>query len=448
MKNRFLSAVFPILCAAAVLTGACRPEVELPVTDSISNNYHVNGNSYRDIAFAFWQGVNLNYVFWDIEPVGLWDDMLDEYLPKIDALGTWDPNDNTKNDQFVEYLEGMAAPLHDGHFSAQFSSQQLGRSFYPQEARVDARFGDGYEDNANPAPTFYQNDWSGEENEYFPNYINWNFVEKLIIPKYLTGEGTWERSQVEKERDLLIAQGKINITGTEGHIAYLYFNKFHLNETMKKETTKTVTNLLNAFWADLRDPQCRGVIFDMRGNTGGYNYDIEYLIRPLLTGSLHFANMRAKKSEGRLSYTPWIPYTISPDNPIPNAGKIPVVALINDYSISCGELLPLAVRAMPRGYLIGTTTWGATGPRFGNDNPNALNGGSFTVTWPSGSLNVVQAGYQTRGKNLENYEGIGIEPDLRVQFNWEKFTHDGKYDQDGIDDQLEAAIKYIEESAN
>jgi hypothetical protein len=417
MKNRFLSAVFPILCAAAVLTGACRPEVELPVTDSISNNYHINGNSYRDIAFAFWQGVNLNYVFWDIEPVGLWDDRLDEYLPKIDALGTMNA---AKNFQFVKYLQEMAAPLHDGHF--QFSSQQLGGYFYPQADRVDTRFDDG--DDTNPA---YLNDW--------------NFVEKLIIPKYLKGEGTWAESG-----GLLIAQGKINITG--GHIAYLYFNKFDLVQTMESETSgkKPITDMLAAFWADLRSPQCRGALFDMRGNTGGSNYDIEYLIRPLLTGSLHFANIRAKKSEGRLSYTPWIPYTINPNDPIPNAGKIPVVALINDYSISCGELLPLAVRAMPRGCLIGTTTWGATGPRFGDYNPNVLNGGSFTVTWPSGSLNVVQAGYQTRGKNLENYEGIGIEPDLRVPFSRKDFTNNGKYDSGGVDDQLEAAIDYITNS--
>jgi C-terminal processing protease CtpA/Prc len=331
----------------------------------------------------------------------------------------------------------MATPLHDGHFMV--------LDFSPQEARVNARFPEGYEDEANPALIFYLNDWSGDKDaDPPPNHKNWNFAEDLIISKYLTGGGNWAKS----DNGLRIAQGKIYMTDEEPkeHIAYLYFSEFYLVQTMANETAekKPVTGVLNAFWTNLHSDQCKGIIFDVRGNIGGYNSDIEYLIRPLLTEKLHFANLRTKKNESRLSYTPWIPYTINPNNPIGNAGKIPVVALINDYSVSCGELLPLAVRAMPNGYLIGTRTYGATGPRIGDDYPNALNDGGFTVRWSSGySFSVTQAGYQTRGKNFENYEGIGIEPDERVPFSRKKFTNNGNYDAAGCDGQLKAAIEYI-----
>lgn len=427
-------------CVLAVLPVSCRPVVNLPVADNAVRSYYVNGGTYRDIALTFWDGISINYVFWDIEPDRLWDTMWDDYLPGIEALGTRDPEDTAKNSRFMGYLREMIAPLHDGHFTLSSGNYQ----FAPQRDRVRARFSGGITDDANPELTFSSlvNDWTGDSIG-FPGYKKWNFVKDLINPRYLSGEG-----RIASNHGLRIAQGKVGIPETGGHITYLYFSGFMLNEVIKKESTaapnnRLVTNLLNTFWQNLRSRECKGLIFDMRGNIGGATADIEYLLRPLLTEDIYFANLRTKKGEGRLNYTPWVPYTFSPRDPIPNAGSIPVVALINDYSISCGELLPLAVRALPKGYLIGTTTWGATGPRIGNDYPNALNDGSFTVRWNTGSLNVVQAGYQTRGKNFENYEGIGVEPDLRVPFSWKEFTNNGACDAGGIDAQLEAAINHI-----
>jgi hypothetical protein len=105
--------------------------------------------------------------------------------------------------------------------------------------------------------------------------------------------------------------------------------------------------------------------------------------------------------------------------------------------------MPLAIKSMPKGYLIGTQTYGATGPRIGDVSPAALKSGSFTVQWDGGGINVIQAGSQTRGIHFENYEGIGIEPDEEVRFSWKAFTNDGAYDENGTDAQLEAAITHI-----
>jgi hypothetical protein len=419
MKSRYHMAFLPALCAVAVFTGSCRPEVELPITDNANRSYFVRDNSYREIAFTFWQGVNLNYVFWDIEPVRLWDYMLELYLPEISALGA--PTNDANDGQFMEYLKKMSASLHDGHFRVQYKNY----NFSPQGDRVNARFS-GIDDDTNPELIFRQNVWRG----------NKNFAEDLIIPKYLTGGGSSATLD-----GLCIAQGKIDITGV-GYIAYFYFNGFYLSEITAGH--QLLKESIDEFRDNLYKPECKGLIFDVRGNSGGRTADMEYLISPLLTQKLHFANTRNKKNEGRLSYTPWIPYTVYPEKSIPNAGKIPVVALINDYSISCAELLALAVKVMPHGYLVGTRTWGATGPRIGDDYPNALNDGGFTVGLSrEGFLKVVQAGYQTRGKNFENYEGIGVEPHQYVPFSQNEFTNNGIYDGNGYDRQLEAAIDHI-----
>jgi hypothetical protein len=418
--------VFLLICVVTIFTGSCRPEANLPVTDNYNRSYYAKNDSYREIAHTFWEGVNVNYVFWDIAPVKFWDDMRDEYLNEIGALGF---STKEKDPQFMDHLKKMTASLHDGHFTVRYN----GRSFSPQEDRVTARFSG--DDDANPKRIFMPNNPNNSNDTEYQNFANY-----LIIPKYLNEGGSSAQTQ---DGYLRIAQGKIAISPVE-HITYFYFSEFPRFKTITSGDEEDVKKLLEKFWTDLYSPECKGIIFDVRGNSGGYNADIEYLICPLLTEKLHFANIRSKKSEGRLSYTPWIPYTIAPQNSIPNAGKIPVVVLINDYTISCAELLALAVKAMPNGYLIGTRTWGATGPRIGDDYPNALNDGSFTVRWfPEGLLQVVQAGYQTRGRNFENYESIGIEPDLYVPFSQLKFTNNGAYDEYGSDDQLQKAIDHI-----
>jgi C-terminal processing protease CtpA/Prc len=182
----------------------------------------------------------------------------------------------------------------------------------------------------------------------------------------------------------------------------------------------------------------------MRGNIGGYTSDIPLIISPLLASDLHYEYVRLKKSPGRLDYMSWVP-DILKANPADseyralNAGTLPIVTLINDYSISCGEALPIAVKAMSTGHLIGTRTWGATGSRWGAESPSLTHGGCFTHNklWTQ----VIQAGKQIRGLHFENYEGVGVPPDELVEFNLSDFNS-------GTDVQLEAAVAYIKRVNN
>jgi hypothetical protein len=103
---------------------------------------------------------------------------------------------------------------------------------------------------------------------------------------------------------------------------------------------------------------------------------------------------------------------------------------------------------MPKGYLIGTKTFGATGARADGDDsdyPNSLatNSGSFTVETVADSsadylrLTVIEAGTEFKGADGRNYEGVGLEPNKVAPFSRSDFRN-------GIDDQLQAALNYID----
>jgi C-terminal processing protease CtpA/Prc len=183
----------------------------------------------------------------------------------------------------------------------------------------------------------------------------------------------------------------------------------------------------------------------LRGNFGGAARDVDLLLNRLIHQPLLFAYTRYKNGLNRLDYKPWIPWYINP-HPVPAErvqNDIPVVALVNDYSISCGEFAPMAIRAMPKGYLIGTQTFGAAGPRLGDVSPAAANGGSFENR-SSASLwsPMTQAGWQTKCADGASYEGVGIRPDEVVEFDWAEFYGDGA--GSGRDRQLLTAICHID----
>jgi len=459
--------VFIALCLAALCIG-CRQDVDLvPIdgkddhyieypdgTRTISPTYVTASDSYSALFKAFWQGMNENYVFWDVEPTGYWDDVWDTYKPKFDALGSWEAVTGRPNADIArDYIAEMVAPLKDGHLFVQFdeSVSSAKRDIIPMEDKVDARYplvSGGLPDDS-PQKAFYFNNWSGDPTggDYGAE-SNWNYIEGLIEPKYAITSIGWAGAGGFHIALGKIGTGPVPTDPTSDYIIYLSFNEFSITGNLgvtDAQDHKVVAIVLEQYLGAVVDARCKGVIYDLRGNTGGANIDIPLLLSPLLTKDLHFAYTRTKKGVNRLDYMPWMPYIFRANSADPadgiraaNAGTMQVVALINDYSISCGELMPLAIKSMHNGYLIGTRTWGATGPRWGDTSPAATHDGSFSGNklW----LNVTESGWQTKGRNFESYEGVGITPDEEVEFDWNEFRHGNK------DVQLEAAIAHIKAS--
>jgi tricorn protease len=101
----------------------------------------------------------------------------------------------------------------------------------------------------------------------------------------------------------------------------------------------------------------------------------------------------------------------------------PTVLLINERSTSDSEIFPDGFRALNLGTIIGETTAGAV---IGTDEFDLIDGAT--------SIRLPIEGWYTL--DLKNLENLGVKPDIRVVNDMNKI-------RDGIDEQLDAAIKNL-----
>ena len=433
--------VFFSIFFALMLLCACRQVVQLERPDN--NGYYTTSLRLADIFDRFWQAMNNNYVYWDLEPENYWNNIYEKYMPKFEALGLLVPDgtevidDNGRptvigNAQSAYTLfKEIISPLHDGHLVMEFDPGWFmpTPSVSPIMPSADRILHRPVRDDAR----LFLSDWSNP-------ISNPNFWASLISNYIQNGSGL-DTFSIDRRCPLRAATGRITHSDG-GFILYLYFSHFFLYDTLQKEAesggAQPLTRVLTQFFEDLKREDLRGVIFDLRGNSGGSNIDISYLLGPMLKEDLLIAHTRTKAGPSPLDYRPWAPYLIPPAPPdlrMTNFG-VPAAALCNDFSVSCAELTALAVKAMPGGWIVGSQTWGAIGPRLSDTSPLLTNGGSFSggPFW----TRVTQAGYQTRGVDFANYDGIGIKPNEEVAFRTGNFTKDA---------QLEAAILHIDSQA-
>jgi hypothetical protein len=424
-----LAVILPVSCKT-IPPG--EPEFSPPV-----HNIRLEAETYSEVFAALWEIIDKTYVFWDMEEKGYWDQVWDTYKPKFDAL----PDTIDSLEQALTYWEEVLAPLHDGHFIMQLRGDRANWEYGPGKDRVGSRF-KGPLDDANPVRVFsWESDWAEPESGPVP--YHWNFMDRLIAPKYLD-EHKWVSYP-----SLRIALGKIAVSGSpDEHISYLYFNTFAIQENLYKENTyipaipedrRFVTILLNQFREDVKDPRCRGVIFDLRGNSGGAIDDIDMLLTPMVEEDQVVLHHYYKAGEGRLDYnTGWKMDFLAdfpPEEQIVNM-DMPIVVLVNDYSISCGELMPMIIKEIANGYIIGTRTFGATG---------LIVHSRLSVGWGEfQEWTIIQADVQTKDMNFKSLEVVGVEPDEVVPFSWKQFTNNEAFDAGGTDTQLEAGIRYID----
>jgi hypothetical protein len=422
---------------ALLLLAGCRNPIDINRPDDYN---HLLTRPFSGGFESFWNGMNMYYVFWDVEPADYWDYVWYKYKPKFDALEARLASGENKEVLLLEghqYFLEFLTPLNDGHLEVFFNFDL--ENISPVDNRVAARFS-GLTANNNPRRAFLST-WSGTPFTVRPSYTNYNYWEHTIqnyVVDNAIGFPKPPYAPAGVPPDIFrITTGRIPHTGG-GFILYFYFSAFAILENL---TDDEVEEVLEQYIEDIADDDLRGVIIDIRGNGGGNTIEIPLLLNRLINQPLHFAYTRYKSGLNRLAYSPWIPFIIHP-HPVQYErakNNVPVVAIVNDHSVSCAELLPMAVRAMGNGHTVGTRTHGGTGPRFGDISPAALNSGSFINR--SGSTiwsQTVIAGFQVRSANRTSYEGVGLTPDQVVEFNWSEFST-------GRDRQLEAAISHIDD---
>ncbi|GHV39136.1 hypothetical protein AGMMS49546_10690 [Spirochaetia bacterium] len=448
MKTKQYASKLLFIFGLLAFLVSCRPTIDLTRPEDTLVDYRSKGVVDFGIEFQnFWSGMNHNYLYWDVDPTD-WDAVYDIYKPKFDELGTLPEGDiapdNPKVRKAVDYMNELSKDLVDGHLTIVYHDNIMwGPGLNVQPADVRARKRDNFTDydtvffapsRADPRPS--RADPSLGSVSFDGDGFPWSTAITGILdqdaPLFVGAPSASDGPGV-----INIILGKKTISGTD-FIAYFYFNSFDFISNMQKRNDE-VNEIINTLFDDyIKDPGLKGVIFDLRGNGGGAAQDVAMFLSPFIDEPLVIGQLRTKNGIGRLDYAPWGPFLVTPSKEYRvNNLNMPVVALVNEFSISCGEFLPMGIRQLRNGHIIGKRTHGGTGPRISDFDDRVLNGGGFK----SGIFinSVLQAAFAARAAGGENLEGIGISPDLELPFGaaeWAQFYG-------GEDPWLLRAIDYV-----
>ncbi len=257
-------------------------------------------------------------------------------------------------------------------------------------------------------------------------------VGYLNIVNYVRGPiGTTVKVKIKRGDDILyidavraeIEEKTVDYTITEDNIGYIQIVGFKGN---------TYAQFVAAI-DTMESEKVSGVIFDLRGNPGGFVQTVCDMISYLVpTGqnivSYHYKNQPTDIIQSKIDTHPTKKDPSDSTKPLKedHVFNIPMVVLCNEYTASAGELFTAAVRdytntGLLNGRIVGQTTFGK---------------GIMQNSWihPDGSSVAMTVAYYNPPCGV-NYHGVGITPNRSVLNE----IKDGVI----IDKQLEAAYEEL-----
>lgn len=217
---------------------------------------------------------------------------------------------------------------------------------------------------------------------------------------------------VEKDVDIVRATYTVQTVksqklGADKKIGYILITEFY--QVTIAQFKYAVDSLI--------DDGCTGLIIDLRDNPGGYLNVVTDMLDYLLP-------------EGpivKIEYSDKTSSTIQSDSRC--IEKMPIVILTNSGTASASELFTKAMKDYGYAISLGTVTYGKG---CGQTVYPISNGGCVKLT-----TFLYYAAYS------DNFDGIGIEPDIEVEIN-EKYKETNTFlIPESEDNQLQAAIEYI-----
>ena len=242
----------------------------------------------------------------------------------------------------------------------------------------------------------------------------------------------------------------------KNNIAYFYFSGFSLSVYLNDEYFQhffgqadpaaqqlglAVRQAWQAWFNKVQElhasGQLKGVIIDVRGNTGGMLSDYQYVLGSLLpSGDFEVALSRFKRGVGRYDYSPLTPFKVKALEAAHEAITEPIVMLANCGSVSMAEMTTLGCQSLPNGLFIGKRTHGGmcslvTTPSVYYQNyAGCIGERGKTPVW------LYIPHMVTMSKDEQIFEGVGLTPDIEVDFDVTLYQTTGR------DSQLERALQY------
>jgi len=460
-KIRFYLTGLSLLLLTAVYS--CREESDSVMSyeyaPNDTSNFVEASSSFEGQFKAIWTAMSCNYPIWDYEEqFGLdWNDVYNRYLPIFRALDerACMSHDSVTNSELEALYSEILSPLHDGHFYASIKNLHNDSLVFvqPLDIRNKASRPD-YQDSQDISSKYYQSATDGEllmeefdeSKILFETIIEYGSFKDGIVFLRLSSQCLTEMMTNEFPSDS-------ELDSSLGENAVL--SKLYKDAALKtKEVWRKWYYQIQALHGK---GMLKGVIIDLRNNLGGDSADYQYVIGALqapdavsgkLNAKVHQNGMlRVKSGIGQRDYLPMTPWYF-PIYPEEHAviEHEPIVVLANGHTASMAEHLCLAAKLMANGRIIGTQTMGAFSPLAESNTNESV----YPLTY-AGSvgdkpflgllsetpfyLNIPFAAFFTNdGKILES---IGIEPDIKVEFDNEL------YESTGRDNQLERALEFI-----
>ncbi len=390
-----------IIIVLSLLFITCRKESPNISNPSDSDVDYNEQELWSQVFHDFWHAMNHSYIFWSVDSTD-WDAIYEEYKPKFVALDNfYDVGEYRKfvdtipyyldnnykllitevDSLAIDYFEDITSTLIDGHYS--FEKKGLYR-FTP--------------DRAVKREDYHSIEYGLDE--YILNALKVNpMVTELLTTSY---NALGDR--------LTASTAKID------DIAYLRFSSFNIvsfygmGYQPLNASDESIEKVIGVFknWVS-ETPNFKGVILDLRNNTGGYLIDLGLIMSSFINKneSIHFLYTRRKAGPGRLDYTPYIKEYLygSSNNP---TNSFPIVVLMNQYTVSMGEITALFVKEFnDKSIWIGERTLGAQGS-LTDDFVHA--GGVVD----NSQINIYTPFSISYDIDKNNYEGKGLKPDIEL----------------------------------
>lgn len=389
-----------ILVAIATFCGICITSCQEDNLDVLNPNDQRFFQNWRHVFESYWDGMNYSYAFWDIDPTD-WDEVYREYGPQFDGLEFGVREDSIAA---ANLFEEICSNLIDHHYTLILKDEEgkTWKFFEPGDNELKSR-------------------------DYYHKKYSFDDITKVVDHNHDLG-------RITDAVGIMLNNGfAVWSYLLDGDIAVLGLSSFKIFQNKEVEDVQEV---LENYYSLINETEnLKGIIIDTRNNTGGSTDDLFFILRPLLSEPIHFGYTRSKNGLGRLDYTPWSPMVLNPFDPDENpverdVENVPIVSLADINSISMAEITPMAIMAMPNGFMIGERTTGGHGPLNGNIND------FYAGELENRAFRMYTSTSMTKRTDGVCYEGYGVVPDIEALFNADEFYK-------GNDTQLYRAAEFI-----